>query len=123
MTTVNALLWVGAALAFVAVEHYLGLFPGQSARWLRGIGKGFGSLAATLAVVSVVYYLWRVSCGALKKRGVIRPAAAGQFVPALPGATKTCATPGERASAQASACSRPPAPITRTRNSPIEPLL
>src|ERR1019366_1018944 len=35
-------------------------------------------------------------------------------VPALPGATKTVCTRGERTSFQASACSRPPPPMTRT---------
>jgi hypothetical protein len=35
-------------------------------------------------------------------------------VPALPGATNTRETRGERASFQASACSRPPEPMTRS---------
>jgi hypothetical protein len=35
-------------------------------------------------------------------------------VPALPGATSTSLTRGDCASFQASACSRPPEPMTRT---------
>src|SRR5258708_1339758 len=44
-------------------------------------------------------------------------------VPALPGATKTLPTRGDCAIFHASACSRPPPPITRTFNAslPVEP--
>src|SRR5512143_397227 len=44
--------------------------------------------------------------------------AGSSAVPALPGATKTFATRGDCASFQASACSRPPPPMTRTFTAP-----
>src|SRR5258708_29418785 len=45
------------------------------------------------------------------------PGARDHSVPALPGATKICRAPGDCASFQASACSRPPLPTTRIFNS------
>src|SRR5262245_56896831 len=42
-------------------------------------------------------------------------------IPGLPGAAYTCSTSGSRVNAQASACSRPPVPSTRTFTAP-EPI-
>jgi hypothetical protein len=44
-TPMIAAVALAAVLAFITADHYLGLLSGQPARWLRGIGKGVGSLA------------------------------------------------------------------------------